>query len=71
MWLCYLDRLVSKLSDSAPAGTVSSIAVVTGARDEVETAVELGMDVVMGAWVVNGGAVWPAHEHIVQRKSRC
>jgi len=71
VWLCYLDRLVGKLSECAPAGTVSGIAVVTGARDEVGTAVELGMDVVMGAWVVNGGAVWPAQEHIVQRKSRC
>ncbi len=69
VWQCHLDRLVSKLSDSAPAGIVSGIAVVTGARDEVGIAVVTGVDVVMGAWVVAGVAVWPAQEHIVKRKS--
>ena len=54
--------------DSAPAGVVSGMAVVTGARDEVGIAVVLGVGVVIGAWVVAGVAVRPAQEHIVERK---
>lgn len=57
------------MSDSAPAGIVSSVAVVTGARDEVGIALVAGVDVVTGAWVIAGVAVWPAQEHIVKRKS--
>ena len=49
LWQCFLDRLVSKLSNSTPAGVVSGMAVVTGAGDEVGIAVVLGVDVVMGA----------------------
>lgn len=62
---CYLDS--SSAADSAPAGIVGGMAVVTGAMDEVGIAVVLGMDVVMGAWVVAGVVVWPAKEHTVKR----